>query len=265
MCRQELPPMVKTKLRFITFGRNRPYGGNNLRGCVNNSYDFTKRFLALDPCFDVRMYLNRRASARNYLKAGGEAISLLDPGATVLILMDSCFSGSATRLLTNPAHPTKNRFFDPGLPVPEKVRSRVFSSKADIHWMVMSACMEQESAADAYIDGRYVGAFSYHAVKSLKKGMTYLEWYQTVRSSLPGKIFSQTPTFEGPFELVNRRVGEGQTLIIHNSSHGSWAIDQDGDEEDGRDEGIYLDRLLIDDEINIMLQKIPSVLKTNKF
>ncbi len=258
MCRQELSPMVKTQLRFLTFGRNRPYGGNNLRGCVNDSYDFSKRFIALDPDFDIRMFLNRRASAKNYLKAGEEAISLLEPGATVLVLMDSCFSGSATRLSCNPDHPIKNRFFDPGIPMPEKVRSRVFRCKADIHWLVMSACMEHQTAADAYIDGKYVGAFSYFAVKSLKKGMTYLEWYQTVRSSLPGKIFNQSPTFEGPFELANRMVGEGQTLIIHNSSHGSWAIDLDGDEEDGRDEGIYLDRLLIDDEINIMLQKIPK-------
>lgn len=250
--------MQKVELRTVTLGRNKYGGGNDLAGCVKDSKSLASFCTAWNPAFDIKMFLDYQVTASNYLKAGAEAISLLDPGATVLVLLDSCFSGTATRVIKNNPHLIKNRFFDPGLPPVEKLRSRV--AKADeIKWIAMSACMENQTAADAYIDGGYCGAFTYYALKSLRKGMTYIEWYQTIRHYLPGNGYDQAPTIEGPYELLNRKVFEGQTLVIHNSSHGSWTVDQHGDESDGRDEGLYFDRLLLDDEVNQMLQKIPMI------
>jgi hypothetical protein len=43
---------------------------------------------------------------------------------------------------------------------------------------------------------------------------------------------------------------------VHNSSHGTWQKDTSGDEADGKDEGLYLDRFVSDDKINAILQKI---------
>jgi hypothetical protein len=83
--------------------------------------------------------------------------------------------------------------------------------------------------------------------------MTLIDWYVEIRRYLPSLSFDQIPQLEGPPDILNRRIGDGQWLFIHNSSHGSWTVDRDGDEEDGRDEGIFFDRLIIDDEIRQLL------------
>lgn len=86
--------------------------------------------------------------------------------------------------------------------------------------------------------------------------MTWREWFNTIRVYLPSADFDQIPTIEGPDFLQDRIIGQGQTLIVHNSSHGTWQKDTSGDEADGKDEGLYLDRFVSDDKINAILQKI---------
>jgi hypothetical protein len=86
--------------------------------------------------------------------------------------------------------------------------------------------------------------------------MTYRQWYNALRQFLPSQDFTQTPTLEGPDYLLDRVAFEDDTLISHNSSHGSYTYDKHGDEEDGQDEGLYFDRLLIDDEIGNVLKQI---------
>ena len=99
------PAMQKTELRTITLGRNKYGSGNDLSGCVKDSKNLASFCTAWNSSFDIRMFLDYQVTAANYLKAGAEAISLLDPGATVLILLDSCFSGTATRLMFQSTHP----------------------------------------------------------------------------------------------------------------------------------------------------------------
>jgi hypothetical protein len=94
---------------------------------------------------------------------------------------------------------------------------------------------------------------------ALQSGMTYLQWYAAIRKFLPSADFTQTPTIEGPDYLLNRKVFEDDTLVIHNSSHGSYVYDKSGDETDGQDETIYLDRHVVDDEIKEVLKEIPKI------
>jgi hypothetical protein len=70
--------------------------------------------------------------------------------------------------------------------------------------------------------------------------------------------FAQRPTFEGIEGKKNEIIGSGETLIIHNSSHGTQVPDRHGDEVDGYDEALYFDRPLLDDEIGVLLDKIPT-------
>ena len=69
--------------------------------------------------------------------------------------------------------------------------------------------------------------------------------------------FDQIPTLEGPDSLKNEIIGANETLIIHNSSHGTQVVDTSGDEVDGVDEALYFDKTLLDDEIHVILQNIP--------
>lgn len=246
--------MIKTEFRYLGFGKNKYGGGNDLNGCVNDVINRSKKLTGLWNGIDCRAYTDYQVTASNYLSKGAEAISLLDPGATVVVPMDSCFAGTATRLSGNPY---KNRFIDPKLPYRPIVRTKVFTSD-NIMWIAMSGCGEQQTCADANINGDYVGAYSFFGDFVMRKGMTYREWHEEIRKRLPNNDFYQIPEIEGPEELLNRRLFEGQTLWIHNSSHGSWTYDKDGDEADGKDEGFYFDRLLIDDETRKLLSMIPT-------
>ena len=86
--------------------------------------------------------------------------------------------------------------------------------------------------------------------------MTWREWFKSTKLYLPSADLDQIPTIEGLDFLQDRIIGQGPTLIVHNSSHGSWQADKSGDEPDGRDEGLYFDKFVSDDKINAILQKI---------
>jgi hypothetical protein len=248
-------PMKPVTRRLLTFGKNKYGGGNDLNGCINDSKNFAKKVKELFPDFDTRIYTDNQVTVSNYIAKVTEAKNLLRPGATIIVPMDSCFSGTATRLYPlNPGR-IKNRFFDPGLPPRSKIRKRIFRGYDDITWIALSGCGEHQTCADAYIEGQSVGAFTCYLLKSLDKGITYREWFNITRGFLPNLEFDQAPEIEGPDYLLNRKIFEDETLIIHNSSHGSYTYDTNGDEADGQDEGLYFDYLLIDDVINSLLRQ----------
>lgn len=242
--------------RLLTFGKNNYGGGSDLNGCVNDSKFLSADFKRLFPDANVKIFLDSDVTANNYKKYLSEAIATLKSGATVLIMADSCYSQSVTK---NPGLKpnTKSRFFDPGLPPRLTVRMKAFQHK-DLNVIELSGSRENETSADVYVDNAYQGALTYVARKNLKAGITYRQWYEAIVQYLPGAISDQHPQISGPDSLLDRVIGEGETLWCHNSSHGSWTYDTNGDEADGRDEGLYFDRLLLDDEIRLILEKIPS-------
>lgn len=241
--------------RLLTFGKNNYGGSNNLNGCVNDSRFLAADFKRLFPDASVKIFLDSQVTADSYIKNLSDAVATLKNGATVLIIADSCFSQSVTR---NPGLETnvKNRFYDPGLPPRPTVRMRAFQHKG-LNVIELSGSRENETSADVFVDGYYQGALTYVARETLKLGITYRQWYQEIIKHLPGSISDQHPQLSGPDNLLDRKIGEGETLWCHNSSHGSWTYDIHGDEADGRDEGLYFDRLLLDDEIRVVLEKIP--------
>jgi len=131
----------------------------------------------------------------------GSALSNIPEGSTVLLLFDSCFSGTVTREINK-----RGRFVAPpkGLPKPTFKRRRFL--KENKNWIVFSGCGEHQTSADAYINGRYNGAFTYFALKSLQPGMTYKDWFNTIRTYLPGNGYEQAPEIEGPEVLLNKKV-----------------------------------------------------------
>jgi len=124
-------------------------------------------------------------------------------GATVVILLDSCFSGSATR-----KEGVKNRFIPNNDLPPRKTIRKKFAKSDDMKWLVISGCGEHQTSADAYIDGEWHGAFTYYCLKALQPGMTYQEWFDKIRTYLPNDEYDQAPEMEGKIELFNRKVFE---------------------------------------------------------
>ena len=123
-------------------------------------------------------------------------------GATVIAKFDSCFSGDLLR------NPTRNRFYPmPGVRIRRKVINRFAKAfKDELKWIVFSGCSEEETSADAYIDGRYNGAFTFYDNLSYWKDSTYSQEIDKLHTFLPGGSYDQNPTLDGNTNLVNQVV-----------------------------------------------------------
>lgn len=141
-----------------------------------------------------------------------EIFSKLDPKVNIDIILDSCHSGTGTReamgLKLLPDDQTLSIKFirppvdieckmDEDMPV-KKIFSSVIDKKPD-NRVVFTACKDNQTSADAYINGNYNGAFTYYFCKYLREAqgnLTRYELLKRVRSSLKFHGFSQIPQLE---------------------------------------------------------------------
>jgi hypothetical protein len=244
--------------RLLSFTIN-DYAGsiNDLNGCNNDGKQLKETLLNYWSDFDVRRFMDHHATLDTFKSEVNAAIKVLDPGATVLVLPDSCFSGTVTRLFnSNEDYPTRNRFYQqPGVKMYPRLKPGTFAARGDIKWICISGCGETEYSADAYIDNEYHGAFTFYACTTLRPGITYRQWHKEICKYLPGTQFEQSPSIEGPDYLLDQIVFSKPTLIIHNSTHGTQLAGNGGDEP--IDEAICLyDGNLRDDDYNSLLMNI---------
>lgn len=124
-------------------------------------------------------------------------INKIDPRATLLVISDSCFSGSVTRFIPEKA---KARFLPiDGVSDDRQVRQRFLLPEADMPEILISGCSDSEYSYDAEINGRYNGAMSAMAIRLIRQNprLTYNEFHTQLRQLLPSKDFPQTPQLEG--------------------------------------------------------------------
>jgi len=140
-------------------------------------------------------------------------IQKINPHATLVVISDSCFSGSVTRVAAGPAKP---RYMPPSdMPAGRVVKQRFLLPESNMPEILISGCNDSEYSYDAEINGRYNGAMSAMALSVIKQNpqVTYKEFYASLRKSLPSSDFPQTPQLEGsdvhkntllfqPFEVV---------------------------------------------------------------
>ena len=127
-------------------------------------------------------------------------------GAVVVLFFDSCFSGTITRIMNSKKHPAKNRFI-PYNDAPLRKKKRIRIPKEEMKHIVYSGCQENETSADAWF-GKYEGAFTHYALKTMIQGMTYKQWIDAINKELPSVIYKQTPTLEGNELLFNNTIFE---------------------------------------------------------
>lgn len=95
--------------------------------------------------------------------------------ANLTVILDSCFSGGMSRMSKN--HEKSRYRQAPGVEIPHQHKiptNRIGLKQApdgnesmSMNHILMSACRENQTAADAYIEGKYNGAFTYGIIKAL--------------------------------------------------------------------------------------------------
>ena len=138
-----------------------------------------------------------------------DLIQKLQPDVHMVVISDSCFSGTVTRaMITDVSVPKYVKTDD----IPEKAKlKRRFLSEEDMLEILLSGCSDSEYSYDAYINGRWNGAMSAFALTVIKKGQTYSEFYALLRGLLPSEQYPQTPQLEGSDENKHKIVFAGNT------------------------------------------------------
>lgn len=143
-------------------------------------------------------------------------------GVLLEVFLDCCHSGTGLKemgLAPPPElaaeHPTLNRY----LPPPADIFLRFNGEEDDLkkrelikgivkkgkkHHILWAGCMASQTSADAYINGRYHGAFTYYLNMHLRRNpqVSRKELLRKVRSSLTHSGYSQVPQLE--IEATNR-------------------------------------------------------------
>ena len=138
----------------------------------------------------------------------------LDPAATLTVVMDCCHSGSNTREPPRPAGAPEPRVIPRFLANPGDVRgggeftgtprrSRRRRKDDDVHDVdivetLVSGCRDDQTSADASIDGTFNGALTYYLVRAIRDDPagTYRSIHAATTAGLRGD-YEQVPQLEG--------------------------------------------------------------------
>jgi len=142
-----------------------------------------------------------------------DIINKIDPKATLVVISDSCFSGSVTRFIPENAKP---RFMPvENISTGRLIRQRFLLPEMSMPEILISGCSDSEYSYDAKIDGRYNGAMSAMALSVIKQNpkVTYKEFYTSLRKLLPSSEYPQTPQLEGSDVNKNTLLFEPFTVV----------------------------------------------------
>ncbi len=144
-----------------------------------------------------------------------EILTRLKKGVTMEILLDSCHSGTGTRDLT--VHPAgtdqcniiNNRYLNPPVDIEcrylgdednlKPVRSFRTDREIILNHILWAGCKDNQTSADAMIDGYYNGAFSYYFCKHVRDSqgnISRADLYTRVKNSLKYNKYDQVPQLE---------------------------------------------------------------------
>lgn len=128
--------------------------------------------------------------------------------AMLIVISDSCFSGSVTRIAPEKAVP---RFIPPTIPMAGRTARRSFLlPEAMMPELLLTGCSNSEYSYDAEFNGRPNGAMTALALRVIQQNpsATYREFYTALRTLLPSDDYPQSPQLEGSDANKDRKLFE---------------------------------------------------------
>ena len=145
-----------------------------------------------------------------------DILTHLKKGVRMEILLDSCHSGTGTREIMpfnfsarGPQDIIKNRYLTPPVDIEcrylgdEDNMKPANSFRTDkeiiLNHILWAGCKDNQTSADALIDGHYNGAFSYYFCKHIRDSsgkISRAELHTRIKNSLKFNSYSQVPQLE---------------------------------------------------------------------
>jgi len=128
-------------------------------------------------------------------------------GALLTVILDCCHSGTGLRDFA----PDRRRFLPhpesphPATHGPRRPARRFGVSVTKTNAVLIAACRDDQTSADAWIDGGYHGAHTYHLCQALRNGprdLTCRALVSAAGTALSRAGFDQVPQLEGPAGLL---------------------------------------------------------------
>jgi hypothetical protein len=140
----------------------------------------------------------------------------LPKGVFLEVFLDSCHSGTGLKDISfgrppelGPTNPTLNRFLPPPMDIEcrlegeedeiKSVRGFKSAKRSTVDHILWAGCKDDQTSADAHIDGYYNGAFTYYFCKHFRESggnLSRKEHLTRIRASLRHNRYSQVPQLE---------------------------------------------------------------------
>lgn len=151
-----------------------------------------------------------------------EIITGIPSGASMTVILDNCFSGTATRAAVGDIIPgmrtpddRRVRFLSPALrglkvlenPWKARPKTRIKYPESKMKEVLLSGCSDKEYSYDAFFDGVYHGALSYYALQAIREAnhkITYAQLHARLRHLISD--YPQHPQLEGTSANTKRQI-----------------------------------------------------------
>ena len=141
--------------------------------------------------YDEALYLYDGALADDDIRL---ILDGLKSGVQCFVAFDSCFSGTGTRKVRSDSTTIPRYYKTDDIPFGTVKKEKKGILIPEIY---ISGCSDLEYSYDAFINGRYNGAYTYYAIKAFKEGVaTYKDWIDKIHIYLPSTSYKQTPQLE---------------------------------------------------------------------
>ena len=153
-----------------------------------------------------------------------ELFSGLLNGIHLSVISDSCHSGTVTRAAIGEIIPglstpddRRARFLSPALrgekvlenPWKARPKGKEKHPESEMKDILLSGCTDKEYSYDAMIGGKYHGAMTYFAIKTIREAnyeITYAQLHSLLQYQLDEAGYPQHPQLEGRIENKKRQI-----------------------------------------------------------